>query len=145
MENQNEVTNYETPQGASSSSQNASTTQKKIPILPILICCFGILSGIMVIIYSIGISIDISASTPGNYKNSRDIQFGADFYTESYAATAAAANNVGILGQDVANIGNTIADVANSVTAFRIIPVTMGIFMILFFALKLCELIRVDE
>jgi len=89
------------------------------------------LAGIIIALYGAVISVELS----GNYNSVGQVRFGADFYTEIHAATAAAANNIDSIGNDLTVIGNALAE-------FRIIPIAIGLFMFLFFALKLGELKR---
>ncbi|MCL2662244.1 MAG: hypothetical protein FWE83_02815 [Oscillospiraceae bacterium] len=148
---------------------------RKAPIVSIIICCIGILVGVVIALHGIIISVDFAENKTSNvsgnftsrlndeYETVRRVAFGADFYTEIHAATAAAANNIYYLGNDLAvvsnnisrigndlsvvanntnSIGNNLTNVGEAILALRVVPIAIGLFISLFFALKMCVLIE---
>ena len=103
--------------------------------MPKIICIVGMILGIIVAAYGIvgiGGDIGVEGNDDRGFSTVGTVTFGGDFYTESYAATKAAADNVIVVAQNV-------EDVANLLSAYRIIPIAIGAFMSLFFALKYFE------
>ncbi|MDD6279215.1 MAG: hypothetical protein PUA81_05445 [Oscillospiraceae bacterium] len=106
----------------SPSAISAGRTNKIPFIMQVIYCIIGQAAGICSLISGIyGINFY-------DYDYLRKITFGADFYTEIYAATKAAAGNIIVLGGVMEKFAN----------AFLICT---GIFMIAFFGLSLFKAI----
>ena len=142
----NENTNIQNEMTSPQISQHAPTATSSQPSnFPKIICIIGMLMGIIVAIYGlVGISEDyISVSrelTPVS-----EARFGADFYTLIHYATRAASDNVAVVAQNVEDVAHNVGAVINLLNAYSIIPVAIGVFMFLFFALKLCEVNRLSK
>ena len=176
MINQSDITQEENYQhNTQHAPQHVNPGPHRSHMISIILCCLGMLSGIIFSLYGLKVSVDFTEDQTLNvsghyasrlsdeYNTVRHVAFGADFYTEIYAATAAAANNISTLGSDLAvvsnnisRIGNDLTVVANSIESignkisvtnetiakFNLIPIAIGIFMFLFFALKMCIIIE---
>lgn len=106
----------------SPSAISAGRTNKIPFIMQVIYCIIGQAAGI----YSLILGIDGISFYGHNYLDK--ITFGADFYTEIYAATKAAASSIIALGDVMEKFAN----------AFLI---CIGIFMLAFFGLSLFKAI----
>jgi len=109
--------------------------QKKKPVMSIVIASIGMITGVIVMLFGFTAFDTLPIGWQSEYTTVREVRFGADFYTEIYAATRAATNNLATLGSDVTSIGNIVRDLT-------IIPISIGAFMLLHFALKLSEIMH---
>jgi len=106
-----------------------------------IVCILGMIAGLIVAL--LGVTTGEISNLPRriDYENVREVRFGADFYTESHSATAAAANNIGELIDVVDDSSMQMMENLGAVlSVLSLIPISIGIFIIFYFLLQLTKI-----
>ena len=117
----NHPTNIDYRPGITAINNAVLPPERKKPVFAIILCALGMFTGGYVAYYSWSLTVvDIPYV--------RQVTFGGDFYTYIHEATASAANNVGV--------------VLEFLVDYSIVSIGIGVFIFLFFALKLNDVIN---